>query len=125
MKQIIQADKINYKQVFHQLRFDWLCSILSETGMNLDNCFPESGNIEDQTINQKAQLRSNLKDNDILIVDSGDDSLIIYIQKQIIAEWKKPLYIRKEDLEERNQRKKFYIEIHIEYDSVFDQDDVE
>lgn len=122
MKQIIQADKDNYKQVFNQLRFDWLCSILSETGMNLDNCFPESGNIEDQTINQKAQLRSNLNDNDILIVDNGDDSLIIYIQKQIIAEWKKPLYVRKEDIEERNPKKKFYIEIHIEYDSVFEQD---
>lgn len=121
MKQIIQADKDNYKQVLHQVRFDWLCSVLSETGMNLDSCFPESGNIEDQTIEQKAQLRSNLNDNDILIVDNSDDSLIIYIQKQIIAEWKKPLYIRKEDIEERNPKKKFYIEINIEYDSVFDQ----
>jgi len=122
MKQIIQADKDNYKQVLHQLRFDWFCSILSETGMNLDNCFPESGNIEDQTIEQKAQLRSNLNDNDILIVDNSDDSIVIYIQKQIIAEWKKPLYVRKEDIEERNPKKKFYIEIHIEYDSVFEQD---
>lgn len=120
MKQIIQADKDNYKQVFNQVRFDWLCSILSETGMNLDNCFPESGNIEDQTIDQKAQLRNNLNDNNILIVDNNDDSLIIYIQNQIIAEWKKPLYVRKEDIEERNPKKKFFIEINIEHYSVFD-----
>lgn len=122
MLQIIKADKDNYREVLNQVRFDWVCSVLSQTGMNLDNCFPESGNYEDQTMEQKAQLRNNLKDNNILIIDEIDNSLIIYIQEQIIAEWKKPLYIRKEDLSEINPRKKVYIEINIDCFSVFDEE---
>lgn len=122
MNQIIKADKDNYKEVFNQVKFDWVCNVLSQTGMNLDNCFPESGNYEDQTIQQKAQLRNNLNDNNILIIDNNDDSLIIYIQNEIIASWDKPLYIRREDAEERNPKRKYYIEINIECYSVFDDE---
>jgi hypothetical protein len=106
----------------NQVRFDWICSILSQTGMNLDNCFPESGNYQDQTIEQKAQLRNNLNDNNILIIDNNDNSIIVYIQDQIIAEFKKPLYIRREDLSEINPKKRIYIEINIECNSVFDEE---
>ena len=122
MLQIIKADKDNYREVLNQVRFDWVCSVLSQTGMNLDNCFPESGNYQDQTLEQKAQLRNNLNDNNILIIDEVDNSLKIYIQDQIIGEWKKPLYIRKEDLSEINPKKRIYIEINIDCFSVFDEE---
>lgn len=122
MKDSIQADKDNYREVFQQLRFDWLCTILSQTGMNLDDCFPESGNYQDQTIQQKNKLRNDLNDNNILIIDNSDDSIIIYIQDQEIARWSKPNYIKREDLKQLDRKKRFYIEIIIEYNSVFDEE---
>jgi hypothetical protein len=122
MKEVIFADKDNYKSVAHQLRFAWVKNILSQTGMDLTDCFPESDDPEDHTIEQRAKLKKILTNNNILIVDGNDDSLIIYIQEHIIAQWKKPLYDKREDFSKLNRKERFYIGINLEYESVFDQE---
>ena len=122
MKEVVFADKDNYKTISQQLRFSWLKELLFLTGMNLDNCFPDSDDPEDQTIEQKINLKKALSDNDILVIDNNDDSILIYIQNQLIGEWKKPLYDRREDFTQLDRNKRFYFGINVEYWSVFDKE---
>lgn len=121
MKELIFASKDNYKIVSEQLRFAWLKNILFQIGINLDNCFPESDDPNDQTIEQKINLKKILSDNNMCIEDNNDDSLFIYVQNQLIAWWKTPLYDKREDHAERDKQKRFYIGINIEYSSCFEE----
>lgn len=121
MKEVIFADKDNYRSVAQQLRFSWQKNILIQTGMNLDDCFPDSDDPNDHTIEQKTNLKKALSNNNILIEDNIDDSLFIYIQDQLIAQWKKPYYDKREDFKIKDRSKRFYIGINVEYESVFDE----
>ncbi len=120
MKEVIFADKNNYNTIAQQLRFAWMKNILTQTGMDLTNCFPDSDDPNDHTIEQKVNLKKALSNNNILIEDNIDNSLFIHIQDKLIAWWKKPNYDKREDLSERDRKKRFYIGINLEYESVFD-----
>src|SRR6266581_5686164 len=119
MKEVIFADKNNYNTIAQQLRFAWMKNILTQTGMDLTNCFPDSDDPNDHTIEQKVNLKKALSNNNILIEDNIDNSLFIHIQDKLIAWWKKPNYDKREDLSERDRKKRFYIGINLEYESVF------
>ena len=119
IKETVLADRDNCKQVADKLKYLWVKDVLSQTGMNLDNCFPEEDS-DDPTIEQRAQLRNNLEENDILIIDKKE-FLKIYIQDQLIAEWIYPKFILKKSVGEINPKKKLYVEINLEYWSVFSE----
>jgi len=121
MEETVFADNDNFKEVHDQLRFIWFRNLLIQTGMDLENCFPDSDDPHDQTIEQKLKLKNILSDNKIFIVDNNDDSLMIYIQDQLIGQWNKPRYDKREDLSQRGKRNKYYIGINLNYWSVFDE----
>lgn len=120
MKEVIFADKDNCKSIAHQLRFSWVKNILIQTGMNLDDCFCDSDDPNDQTIEHSKKLKKALSDNKITVVDNNDDSIFIYIQDVLIAQWKTPLYDKREDFSQLDRKKRFYVGINLEYESVFD-----
>jgi hypothetical protein len=116
MKEIILADRENCREIANQFKYSWFREVLSQTGMDLSECFSED---EEQSIEQKAKLRRVLNDNDIVVLDNNEE-IKIYIQKEIIAEWNKPIYNLKQDISQINPKKKFYVNIEIDYWSVFD-----
>lgn len=122
MKEVIFADKDNFRSIANQLRFSWEKNILIQTGMDLTDCYPDSDDPNDHTIEQKIKLKKTLSNNNIIIEDNNDDSLFIYVQDQLIAQWKKPLYDKREDFTKLNRKERFYIGINLEYESVFDQE---
>lgn len=122
MKEVVFADKDNYRSIAEQLRFAWFKNVLIQTQMNLDGCFCDSDDPNDQTIENRSTLKKALNDNKISVIDNNDDSLLIYIQDQLIAEWTKPRYDKREDITERDRTKRFYIGINLEYRSVFDEE---
>lgn len=122
MKEVVFADKDNYRSIAQQLRFAWLKNVLIQTGMNLDDCFCESDDPNDQTIENKANLRKALNDNKIVVIDNNDDSLYMYINDVLIAAWNTPHYDKREDITERDRTKRFYIGINLEYKSFLDEE---
>ena len=121
MKEQVLADRENCRNVANKLKFYWLHSILLQTGMNLDNCFPEDNDPDNQTIDQKARLRKTLNDNDILVLDDNEE-VRIYVQNEVIAEWYKPQYNLNHDPSQLNPKKKFYVSIELNYWSVFENE---
>ena len=121
MQQVILSDRSNCKQISNNIKLLWIKDILEQTGLNVSDCFPE-GEDKEQTIEQKAVLRKLLKDNEISIIEE-DESCVIYIQKEVIGKFEKPQYILKKDLSILDKNKQLYVEIHLEYSSVFDGND--
>lgn len=120
MHQTILSDRTSCKQTISNLKSEWIKSILEQTGLDISNCYSESDEWQEQTIPQKALLRKILVENNIIIIDE-DEICKIYIQNEMIAEWEKPDYILKFDKSQLDKSKQGYVEVHIKYNSVFDE----
>lgn len=57
------------------------------------------------------------------IVDSIDGELEIYCEDKKIAQWEKPTYVLKKDPSQVNPRRKLFLEMHLNYWSVFDENE--
>jgi hypothetical protein len=119
MKFEITADRGDERNVIERVRHDWIVNVLQSTGIDFDDCFE---NEEDLTILQKAKIRKILIDNDVLILDDNDGCVKIYIQKEIIAEWEKPIIKLKIDQSELDRKKKYFVIIEVSCWSVFDEE---
>lgn len=73
------------------------------------------------TVFDKVRLRKTLGQYNISIVDDMEGGLKIYLEHQIVADWKKPFFILKEDLTEIDPRKKLYIEMRCSFSSIFEE----
>lgn len=122
-EQIIFSDRNTCKSVISDLKNLWVKSILEQTGLEkISNCYSDSEEWQEQTIEQKALLRKTLHENDIVIIDE-DETCIIYVQNEPIAKWEKAEYILKRDFSQIDKSKQMYVEIKIKYSSVFDEID--
>lgn len=121
MRDVIFSDREDVSQVVDSIKFSWVKFILEQTGMDLEGCFPDDDS-EERTLDQKSKLRSILKQNKILVIDDHDGGVKIYIDEDLIAEWKKPHFNIKQDLKQIDPKKKLYTEIHLDYSSVFDEE---
>lgn len=72
------------------------------------------------TILDKVRLRKVLSQYQITVLDDMGGGVKIYLEHQQIAEWKKPLYILKEDPSQIDPKKRLFIEMKCEFDSIFE-----
>ena len=73
------------------------------------------------SVENKIKLRNIFSSYNIKIIESPDGEVEIYVDNDLIAEWKKPRYVLKRDIVARDPDKKLYLEMHISYNSVFDE----
>jgi len=125
INQTIFADREDAHTVVEGVRFSWLRFVLESTGMNLEGCFPDNDDPNSMTIAQKAQLREILKQNKILLLDDHDGGVRLYIDEDLIAEWRKPRYRLNIDHRKLDPKKKSFASIDIEYWSVFDEQETQ
>lgn len=112
------ADLDNVNEVIAYLIFNWKRAILEAMGLDLDGCYSESDNPEDHTVEEKIALRKVLSVNNIYI-DEGE-GVRIYLDKDLIGEFKKPRFELRLDLSQVDPKKKKYVVIFVEEGSVFD-----
>jgi hypothetical protein len=97
----------------------------------LEQCFEDAPELAEQIASiwevdgplpapQKIKLRSILTAHDIQVIDEQDGTLIIYIENQKVATFKKPTYKLKQDLSKLNRKERVYIEMTIECESLFE-----
>jgi len=122
MKDTLFSDREDVFKVVEKVRFSWLRFILEQSGLDIEDCMPEDEDPEKMTIAQKAKLRHILDKNKILILDDHDGGIRLYIDEDLIAEWKKPVCDLRHDNKQLDPRKKYYVGINIDYWSVFDEE---
>lgn len=106
-----------------EAQYQFSREVLESIGLPLEDCFPESYELSDFTLNHKVKLREVLSKFGIIVLDDRDGGIKIYHEddNKLIAEWKKVKFELREDLSAIDPRKKLYVAMHVNCWSVFDE----
>ncbi|HUU89536.1 MAG TPA: hypothetical protein VMX17_17520 [Candidatus Glassbacteria bacterium] len=111
---VILVNRHEVREIEHEEKVRWLRSILEQIGVPLDN-WPENPSMENL-----RNMRTLLRKLEIDVINDSDDGLLIYFNNELVAQWVRPTYKMIEDSKEKDQRYRFYYEMHLNYSSVFD-----
>lgn len=116
------ASRSNYRDVEKEWQYEFVYYVLESIGIPeevLDGCFPEEG-MEAFTVAHKIELRTYMNQFDVTIVDDRDHGIKIFVEQQIVAEWKKCKFVLREDPKEVDPSKRLYMEIKADVWTIFD-----
>lgn len=105
------------KQVAAQEQARFIKSILEALEVPLD-WNPD----EPLSVDKKIELLKILSNYNINIIDNLDGEISIYVNTDLIAEWKKCKYKLKRDLTQIDPKKKLYIEMEVSFWSIFENE---
>jgi len=113
---------LNYNESTHQVEEEektrYLRSLLEQMGLPIQEFWTQEPTL---SISQRMKLRSILSSYGIQVIDDLDGHMQVYVEGELIAEWFKSTYKLKRDLRERDPRKQMYLEMEINYWSLFDE----
>ena len=115
MNDIILVSHQNFKTVENEEKVKWLRSILSKMSIPLDN-WPEN-----PSMNDLRKMRKLLLSQGVQIIDDNNEGLLIYVGNDLVAEWRKPNYVLKKDINERDPRYRTYLEMHLKRRPVIEE----
>src|ERR1019366_6859116 len=107
----------NTKEMENEERDNFVRGILETLGLPLENIWDEEGTL---TTDNKIKLRSILTNYNIQIIESGGE-IKVYCDNQVIGDWRKPTYILKRDNNQLHPKKKLFLEMHIDCNSIFEE----
>lgn len=109
----------NTNQVEEEEKLRFTKDILDNVGIPMDDIWDDEDKL---SIAGKIRLRNILSSYGVTIVDDMEGGLKIYHEREIIAEWSRPLYILKRDYDQIDPMKKMYLEMHIDCTSIFEDE---
>lgn len=107
----------NTKKVEEQEQLRFVRYILESMNLPLEDIYISD---EELSIENKIKLKNILYSYNIEIINYADGNLEIYLDKDLIGKWEKPIYTLKKDLSAIDPKKKLYLEMQLKYWSVFD-----
>lgn len=107
----------NTRQVEEEEKNRFVQHILQTIGLPLDDIWDNEGNL---SLEGKIKLRNLLNVYGVQLIGTSDGELQIFAEGEMIAEWKKPTYILKRDLSQIDPKKKLYLQMHVNYYSIFE-----
>lgn len=72
-------------------------------------------------VTQRMKLRKILFDYKIKVIDDKDGGIRIYVDEDKVGEWFKSTYKIKSDPANLEKRKRFYLEMKVQYWSIFEE----
>ncbi len=110
----------NTRLVEEEEKAKFVKNVLEAIGIPVEGLWGEDGGLSPQGTNQ---LRRTLASFNTIVVEDGDGGLKIHVDKEVVADWKKPTYILKRDLSEIDPKKKLFLEMHTNFWTVFENAD--
>lgn len=107
----------NTRKIEEEEKTRFVRSVLESLGLPIEGLWDENGEL---SLDNKMKLRELLAAFSIEIIDDFDGELRIYVERELVGEWKKCEYILKKDLTQIDPAKKFYLEMKVNYWSVFE-----
>lgn len=108
----------NTKLIEEEEKNRFLFSLLVDMGIDLGDLL-NSNLILD--IEDKIKLRNILSVYNVRVIDDQDGHMQVYVDSELIGEWHKCEYKLKTDLSELDPKKKLYLEMSINYWSIFEE----
>jgi hypothetical protein len=72
------------------------------------------------TIESKLKLRKSLETYNINIINDNDGGVKVFANRDLIGDWFKPHYVLKQDYSQINPNKKLYLEMHVNFWTIFE-----
>ena len=116
------ASRGNYRDVEKEWQYEFVYYVLESIGIPeevLAGCFPEEG-MDAFTVAHKIELRTYMNKFDVTIVDDRDQGIKIFVEQDKVAEWKKCIFVLREDPKEVDPSKRLYMEIKADVWTIFD-----
>lgn len=108
----------NTKMIEAEEKIRFLRSILEQMGLPIEEFWSETEDF--LSIFQKMKLRNILNTYNIQVIDNNE-GLSIFMEGDKIAEWFRPNYKLKKDFSQLDPKKKLFLEMTIEFWSVFEE----
>lgn len=120
MKTAIKVDREDIRRVESEEQFNFTRDVLFQMNLPLNDCYPESGEFSDFTLEHKIKLRQALGKFGVVLLDDRDGGIEIYIEKppapsHLVAKWNKCRYELREDLATKDPRRRIYAVMYIDY----------
>lgn len=117
MEYTVLLDKnTNFREVESEEQTKFVVSVIEALEVPFDWNSNEPFSLFD-----KIRLRKALAQYHISVIDDMEGGLKIFLEKDKIAEWKKPLFMLKEDPSQINPKNKLYVEMKCSFSSIFDE----
>jgi len=110
---VILVNRHEVREIEHEEKVKWLRSMLEQIGVPLDD-WPETPSMENL-----RNMRSLFRQLQIDVINDSDDGLLVYFNNKLVAQWVRPTYKMIEDPNEKDQRYRFYYEMHLNCKDVF------
>jgi hypothetical protein len=114
----IYIDKEDVNRVEEEERSGFVKSILLSFGVPLDGIWDD----DYLTVENKIKLRDLLEKLELRVIYEGGEARI-YHQKDLVAEWFRPRFIMREDPSAIDKTKRYYYEMVISTNSMFEGED--
>ena len=122
MKATILLDKdSDTRKVEEEEKSKFIREVLEQIGLPVNEFWTDPNKILE--VNEKIKLRQILNAYNIIIIDDLGGHLQMYVENDLIAEWKKCTYKLKTDLRQINPNKRLYLEMNIDAWSVFEKEE--
>jgi hypothetical protein len=109
----------NLKQVEQEEMHRFLHSVLDEMGVPVQEIWENPVLL---TVEQKIKLRDLLYKYNVQVFEDLDGGLQVFVDNQLIAEWYKCTYKIKKDPLQRDPKKRFFLEMAVNYWTIFEQE---
>lgn len=110
----------NTKQVEDEEKTRFLRSLLEQMTVPIQEIWTTD---EALSIDQKMKLRGVLATYGVQVIDDRDGHMEIYVEGEKVAEWFKCTYKLKRDLCQIDPRKQLYLEMNVEFWSLFEENE--
>ena len=110
----------NTRQIEEEEKAKFVKSVLETIGIPVEGLWDENGALTPQNAHQ---LRRTLASYNTVVIDDGDGGLKIHVDKEVVANWKKPTYILKRDPSQIDPKKKLFLEMAIDCWTIFENID--
>jgi len=108
----------NTRLVEDEERHRFLYSLLEQIGLPVNEFWQGEINL---SIDQKIKLRNILATYGIQVIEDIDGHMQVYAENELVGEWNKCSYKLKKDLRQLDPKKRLYLEMHIDYWSIFEE----
>jgi hypothetical protein len=110
----------NTRQVENEEKSRFLRDLLEQIGVPLNGIWEAD---EELSVERRIRLRNLFATFSIQVIDDLDGNMKVFVDKECIAEWSKPLYKLKRDYSELDPKKQIFLEMAIKFWSVFETKD--
>lgn len=111
------GDSTRHVEEEEKMRF--LKDVLDQMGVPINDFWNTD---EPLSIEQKIKLRAILATYSVQVIDDLDGHLQIYVDDELVGEWNKCTYKLKRDLRQLDPRKQLYLEMTVDFWTIFEDE---